>query len=287
MEAKQVVLNFLNKAYEFYPDYVKNFSFEYGETPLSHWSIPLIACSVYLIVIYSLRAVVGKPTPEDRNAPKKEKKGLDFITVFAFFHNAFLCILSLCMATGATVDAIKLSAENDFSISSVVCDPTGITTKGPINFWTWIFYLSKFYELIDTVLMVIKKRPLTFLHVYHHVITLILVYIGLMDKMSLQWIAVLTNGGIHVIMYYYFALTTLSINVWWKKYITQIQILQFVLDLIIPQIYLYYIYIAEMKCYGSVSVMWFGEGVIFSFLLLFIQFYMDTYKKAGNRKKQD
>ena len=34
----------------------------------------------------------------------------------------------------------------------------------------FIFYLSKYYEFLDTILLVLKKKPLDFLHCYHHAI---------------------------------------------------------------------------------------------------------------------
>ena len=88
----------------------------------------------------------------------------------------------------------------------------------------------------------------------------------------------MTNGYIHVIMYYYYSRAAIGINVTWKKYVTILQIGQFVLDLVVPQLYLYYLYVAEVKCSGSEEVLWLGQGVILSFLLLFLQFYVHTYR---------
>ena len=45
----------------------------------------------------------------------------------------------------------------------------------------YIFYLSKAYEMIDTMLMCLRKKTaqVSFLHVYHHLMTFLLWWIGI------------------------------------------------------------------------------------------------------------
>ena len=47
---------------------------------------------------------------------------------------------------------------------------------GPLFFWSYIYYLSKYYELLDTVLQLLKGRPPPhfFLHTYHHATVLVM-----------------------------------------------------------------------------------------------------------------
>jgi hypothetical protein len=46
-------------------------------------------------------------------------------------------------------------------------------------------------------------------------------------KVSLQFIALLFNTGVHVVMYYYYFCRSLGWRVWWKRYVTMFQIVQF------------------------------------------------------------
>lgn len=48
-----------------------------------------------------------------------------------------------------------------------------VDPKGPAAFWACMFALSKIAEFGDTLFLVLKKRPVIFLHWYHHAVVLI------------------------------------------------------------------------------------------------------------------
>ena len=79
------------------------------------------------------------------------------------------------------------------------------------------FRSCQFYELLDTYLRVAKGQPLTFLHVFHHAVVLVMAYAvrgpeaaetarltfrrqWLDSVQSLQVMGLLTNTAVHVAM---------------------------------------------------------------------------------------
>uniref|UniRef100_A0A914DWJ6 Elongation of very long chain fatty acids protein n=1 Tax=Acrobeloides nanus TaxID=290746 RepID=A0A914DWJ6_9BILA len=71
--------------------------------------------------------------------------------------------------------------------------------------WVYFFGLSKIFELGDTVFLVLKKRPVTFLHVYHHCTVLMYTWITASDQAAIgRWFATL-NFMAHSAMYIYYA----------------------------------------------------------------------------------
>jgi fatty acid elongase 3 len=112
------------------------------------------------------------------------------------------------------------------------------------------------------------------------------------------------NLAVHVVMYWYYFQSARGIRIWWKKYITIMQIIQFVLDLgmtLSPHIsrnpliqmpgFVYfasYTYFTSTywpwlpnagKCDGEEFAAISGICILSSYLVLFISFYFATYKK--------
>lgn len=86
------------------------------------------------------------------------------------------------------------------------------------------------------------------------------------------------NSFIHMIMYFYYFLTSYSPEVkkslWWKKYITQLQLLQFVLLLIYISVNLFVI-----ECNNSKIMSWAGLIQAVVMLAMFSDFYYKAYIK--------
>jgi len=164
--------------------------------------------------------------------------------------------------------------------NAILCNAEGEFRKSKMYFWVYIFYLSKPYEFVDTFIMIFKKRELNFLHVWHHCTTFLLVWVTQVQEMNIQWISISANCLVHIFMYYYYFVSSLGKQVWWKRYLTLLQIFQFVITFTF-NCYWGYAYLQGYNCSGTLQGFYFGMFIIFSFLVLFIKFYVDNYKQES------
>lgn len=114
------------------------------------------------------------------------------------------------------------------------------TTESPashdIVHLSWWLYIFKLGELADTVFFVLRKKnqQISALHVVHHVIVPWNLWMNVTyaSQTHMTFIICL-NSFVHVLMYTYYFLAALGPAykrlLWWKKYMTMIQILQFFL----------------------------------------------------------
>ena len=109
-----------------------------------------------------------------------------------------------------------------------------------------------------------------------------MVWSWLQFKVAFATQGMLANTFIHVFMYYYYYASSLGHDVWFKKYITTGQIIQFTLSFILAVPYVYFH--TQKGCLGWNAFV-FSMVINGSFLGLFIQFYLRTYKKTARKLK--
>ncbi|KAJ3364632.1 hypothetical protein HDU91_002471 [Kappamyces sp. JEL0680] len=78
-------------------------------------------------------------------------------------------------------------------------------------------------------------------------------------------------------MYYYYAETSRGKRFWWKKHLTTLQIIQFVVDLVFIGTSLYFALQTPKACQMEDWAGYLGMGLISSYLLLFVDFFLRTY----------
>jgi len=69
-----------------------------------------------------------------------------------------------------------------------------------LAFYGWLFYISKFYEVIDTCIILAKGKKSSFLQTYHHAGAMLCMWAGIRFMSPPIWMFVLVNSGIHAVM---------------------------------------------------------------------------------------
>ncbi|KAG8011938.1 Elongation of very long chain fatty acids protein 7 [Nibea albiflora] len=152
----------------------------------------------------------------------------------------------------------------------------------------WLYYFSKFIEMLDTVFFVLRKKDsqVTFLHVYHHSIMPFTWWFGVRFAAGgMGTFHALLNCVVHVIMYSYYGLTAMGPKyqkyLWWKKYLTTIQLIQFVM---VTSHISQYFFMKDCPYQFPVFIYIIGlYGLIF--LFLFLNFWYHAYTKGKRLPK--
>jgi fatty acid elongase 3 len=272
---------YFSKAFELVAGYpAEDFRFEVGKTPMSTLKETSIFVVIYYAIIFS-----GREYMRGRE-PFKLK------TLF-LIHNFYLTAISAILLALFIEQLLPTVVRK--GIFFAICDADGGWTQ-PLVVLYYLNYLTKYLELLDTVFLFLKKKPLTFLHCYHHGATAVLCYSQLIGGTSVSWVVIDLNLAVHVVMYWYYFQSARGVRIWWKEWVTRLQIIQFIIDLgfVYFASYTYFTsrYFPSMptygKCAGEEFAAFAGIGVLTSYLFLFIAFYLATYskdKKAPSARK--
>lgn len=154
----------------------------------------------------------------------------------------------------------------------------------------WWFFISKFVEFTDTIFFVMRKKfnQISTLHVTHHGILPMSIWFGLkFTPGGHSTFFAFVNSFVHILMYVYYGLAAIGPQMtkylWWKKYMTTIQMVQFIC------VFTHCFQLLFRNCdYPQGFMYWIGFHALL-FWFLFADFYKNAYRKknaASSRKLQ-
>jgi hypothetical protein len=116
----------------------------------SMWHVPLVIAALYLGGIYFGQRAMA------------HRKPFDLRGALAYW-NLFLALFSLIGALRTVPYALYFLWQTSFHF--VTCQPPAVTHgERDVGLWVVLFLLSKMLELFDTAFIVLRKKPLMFLH---------------------------------------------------------------------------------------------------------------------------
>jgi len=195
----------------------------------------------------------------------------------------------VCLNWHIFSELLICSIQRNYSLTCQPVDYSDNVHEMRIAKALWWYYFSKCLEFMDTIFFVVRKKnsQVSFLHVYHHASMFPIWWIGV------KWVAggqsffgALMNSFIHVIMYTYYGISVMGPEyqkyLWWKRYLTKLQLVQFVTGMF---------HAAQGLYWGCNFPQWMQLALIAyggSILGLFLNFYHHAYvRPVPRRSKRD
>mmetsp|Transcript_28627 Transcript_28627/g.62286 ORF Transcript_28627/g.62286 Transcript_28627/m.62286 type:complete len:373 (-) Transcript_28627:213-1331(-) len=151
--------------------------------------------------------------------------------------------------------------------------------NGPPGLWVSLFIFSKYFELIDTLFLVLRKKPVNFLHWYHHFSVLVYCWHAFVWEMPSGIYFVSMNYSVHSIMYFYYFLAAVCKKPpRWALLVTIMQLSQMAVGVAVTLSHLQRLTWSPVEnCDGHIPNLWFALGMYASYFYLFAEFLVKRY----------
>ena len=243
-----------------------------------HWELPLCAVAAYLVMIPLVRSHVAAHGKWDTRG-------------FALYWNIFLSVFSMVGLSACLPVMARSLLSNGLNFTT--CAPAAWYGLGWNGLWVALFIYSKFFELIDTVLLLLAGRPVILLHWWHHLTVLLYCWHSYSTRIATgMWFATM-NYGVHSVMYAYFAATQhskaarLAVKPF-AIYITLIQLVQMVVGIAVT-VRAVLVQAGGAECHVNKTNSILGLLMYASYFVLFLKLFLDSYvfakKPPADKKK--
>ncbi|KAH8878878.1 hypothetical protein GQ53DRAFT_57863 [Thozetella sp. PMI_491] len=173
-----------------------------------------------------------------------------------------------------------------------------------LAFYGWIFYLSKFYEVLDTFIILAKGKLSSTLQTYHHAGAMMCMWAGMRYMSAPIWMFAFVNSGIHALMYTYYTITAFNVRVPMilKRTLTSMQITQFLIGATYAMAHSFVYYLVpvaidantfaprHVPCIttsGATFAIWLNVLYLAPLTYLFASFFVASYIKRSSAEKKN
>ncbi|XP_016959886.1 elongation of very long chain fatty acids protein F [Drosophila biarmipes] len=258
------LVNFLNKSP---PDPVR--------LPLlgGHKPVLMILAAYLLFVKVVGPKIMKKRRPFDLRGPIK------VYNIMQILYNVIMLVFAIHFMLGP----------GDFDFRCISNLPPDHAYKTWERWLTYSYFFNKLLDLLETVFFVLRKkdRQISFLHLFHHMYMLYFcfMYLYYYGYGGHGFFMCFFNVIVHIMMYSYYYQSSLRSNsrgdLWWKKYITIVQLVQFGIILGHSLFTLLQPDCPSARfsayCAGTISIV---------FIILFSNFYYHAYMKPKRPVKK-
>eukprot|EP00756_Hemistasia_phaeocysticola_P016126 Hpha_TRINITY_DN15458_c3_g2::TRINITY_DN15458_c3_g2_i4::g.173445::m.173445/K10203/ELOVL6; elongation of very long chain fatty acids protein 6 len=236
-----------------------------------HTEVPVFFVCAYLAFVFKMPEMLeGKEPMKMKGLTALWNLALSVFSFAGLFHTV----------------PVLVSALLERGFRHTVCtDPVEWYMDGKSGLWVMLFIYSKIPELMDTVFLVLRKRPVIFLHWFHHCTVLLYCWHAYHNRIAPGlWFAAM-NYSVHSVMYAYYFLQTVG----WARpllkkvapLITTVQILQMLVGCsVIVSSSVYYALDGRdgpEGCYVDPANLKLGLGMYGVYFILFAMLFKKLY----------
>ena len=157
--------------------------------------------------------------------------------------------------------------------------------NGTVGFWVMLFILSKFPEMIDTCFLVIEKKPVIFLHWFHHATVAMFCWHSYIHRIPTGFYFMAMNYFIHSVMYSYYFLMCTPLRRFVRPIaplITSLQIAQMFFGIAIESVSA--MLLSDDTCFINTTNLMLGGAIYAAYFVLFIKFFVDVFLRKKRSK---
>jgi hypothetical protein len=192
---------------------------------LANVKTPITIASVYIMTVFLLNNV--NRTRGNRPWAFATTASFNFLVLL---HNIFLAIYSawtlasLCFVlwncwpsmsdpnfvarVANTICQITPASELGYignpkllgSMPETFMDHSKYIWSAGVGYLSWVFYISKFYEVVDTFVILAKGKQSSFLQTYHHAGVMLCMWAGVRYASPPALVGIVFNSAIHTLM---------------------------------------------------------------------------------------
>ncbi|GET87099.1 fatty acid elongase, putative [Leishmania tarentolae] len=155
-----------------------------------------------------------------------------------------------------------------------------IFEDGATAFWLLAFNLSKIFELMDTVFLLLKRKPIPFIHWYHHTSVMLFCWNAHVSGISNGLGFAVMNMFVHAILYFYYFMCVCGQRKLVRPFapiVTLLQVSQMFIGLAL-MLYTTWLYATHPGgCDTNAFSLAFGTVMYLSYIILFVKLFRDSY----------
>ncbi|KAI4314886.1 hypothetical protein L6164_027749 [Bauhinia variegata] len=165
----------------------------------------------------------------------------------------------------------------------LLCFPLGTRPSGRVFFWSYIYYLSRFFHMLRTIFTVLRSRKLAFFQLFNNSILTFMSFLWLEFSQSFQVLAILSTTLVYSFVYGYRFWTGIGLRSACFPFVLNCHIVLLGCNLVF-HVGVFLLHFFKGGCNGIGA--WIFNSVLNSaILLLFLNFYVKMY--LTRREKLD